>query len=109
MANWVKVLLGIVLSLAIFGGVAAAVYDAHPMRPNYNAAEERCADDTPGLDESRIDCWNDYQRMMDRSERSDTWVAVGSGAVAVMLFWFLVNLLYLRPRRRRSEGETGAA
>jgi len=95
-----KMVLGVVLSLAIGAGVAALVYDLHPMRPAYNVAEERCAEDTPGPD-VRLECYDEHRRIMDGADGSDRWAAVGAGVAAVALFWLLANLLYFRPRRRR--------
>lgn len=99
MAGWLKLVLGVVLSLGIFGGVAAFVYDLHPMRPYYSASEERCAEDTPGPD-AQLECFDDHRRIMDASDGNDRWAAIGAGAAAVGLFWLLANLLYFRPRRR---------
>lgn len=99
MAGWMKVLLGVVLSLGICGGVAAFVYDLHPMRPYYDSSNERC-------DQERgpaIDCYDDYRRVMDAADGQDRWVALAAGVGAVALFWLLANLFYFRPRRRRAE------
>ena len=105
MAGWMKMVLGVVLSLGICGGVAAFVYDLHPMRPNYNVADERCPEDTPGPDQ-RLECYDDHRRIMDGADGSDRWAALGAGVAAVALFWLLANLLYFRPRRRKAE-QTG--
>ena len=101
--KWVRVFLSLVVSLAIFAGVAAFVADLHPMRPYYSMANEGCAADTGIGSESRLDCYDRYNAIMDRSDGNDRLVAIAAGAAAVALFWLLVNYFYLRPRRRRQE------
>ncbi len=47
-----------------------------------------------------------YSAARSASQRHDGRVqqyGLAAGAVAVLLFWALVYLLYLRPRRRRAE------
>jgi hypothetical protein len=102
MARGVKVALGVLASLVLFGAVAIFVYDMHPMRPYYSMSNEGCAADGGYGSESRIDCFDQYRRIMDDADRQDLYASLGAGAGAVGLFWLLANLLYIRPRRRRA-------
>jgi hypothetical protein len=104
MPGWLKIVIGLLLSLAIFASVSVFVYDQHPMRPHYSLSNENCAADAGYGSESRIDCYDEYRRIMDDADRSDLWASLAAGAGAVALFWLLANLFYIRPRRRRQAG-----
>jgi hypothetical protein len=110
MAKWMKVLLGVVLSLAIFAGVAAIVYDMHPLGGGAEAyARQRaCLERVQYSETPTSVCYDAYRHESDAVDRNERLVSAGAGVVAVALFWFLLNLLYLRPRRRRNEEEAGA-
>ena len=110
MTKWMKVLLGVVLSLAIFAGVAAMVYDMHPLGGGSEAyARQRaCLERLQYSEAPTSACYDAYRRESEAVDWNERLVSAGAGVAAVALFWFLVNLLYLRPRRRRSEAEAGA-
>ena len=105
MANkWVRMLVGVVLSLVIFGGVAAFVSDLHPFGGGGPAYTEQQICLERALDESaRATCYDIYYRESDRNYANERLAALVAGAASVGLFWLLVYFLYLRPRRRRGE------
>ena len=52
MANWVKLLLGVLVSAGIFVGVWAWVYDTHPLRDDsIYAQRQRCEVERPDPNE----------------------------------------------------------
>jgi len=110
MAKWVKLLLGVVISLAIFGGVAAFVADAHPLGGSQGpyARQQACIERSRYSGLNGDFCYEEYRRATERIEAKERWIAAASGAAAVGLFWLLVNLFYFRPRRRRGQ-EAAAA
>lgn len=110
MAKWMKVLLGVVLSLAIFAGVAAMTYDMHPLGGGADAyaRQQACLERLQYSETPTSVCYDAYRRESEEVDWNERLVSAGAGAAAVALFWFLLNLLYLRPRRRRSEAEAGA-
>jgi hypothetical protein len=107
MQKWVKILVGVVISLAIFGGVAAAVNDAHPLRSSFDL--EGCTERSRYSSEGSGHCYDEYRRSTDRSDSSDRLLALAVGAAAVGLFWLLANLFYFRPRRRRAGADMPSA
>jgi len=109
MANkWVRMLVGVVLSLVIFGGVAAFVFDQHPLGGSGPAYTEQQVCLERAFDESaRASCYDTYYRESDRNYGNERLAAAVAGVAAVGLFWLLVYFFYLRPRRRRGE-PTGA-
>jgi len=102
--KWVKVLVGVVLSVAIFGGVAAFVFDMHPLGGSGPAHTEQQACLERAVAESdREACYDDFFRESDSNFGTERWVAAGAGLAAVGLFWVFVYAFYVRPRRRRDE------
>ena len=102
--KWVKVLIGVVLSVAIFGGVAAFVFDMNPLGGSGPAhAEQEVCLERAVAESDREACYDAYFRESDRNFATERWVAAGAGLAAVGLFWVLVNAFYLRPRRRRRD------
>ncbi|HEX8640913.1 MAG TPA: hypothetical protein VF704_07120 [Allosphingosinicella sp.] len=100
MPKWLKILLGLVVSVAIFGGVAAAVFDAHPLRSSFNL--EGCVEDSRYSSEGSSHCYDDYRRETDRSDSQERLLAAAVGAAAVGLFWLLAYFFYFRRRRAAS-------
>ena len=111
MAKWLKILLGVVLSVAIFAGAAAAVFDAHPLGGGSEAyARQRsCVEDAQLFGRDSSSCYDSYRSEAKRVETNERWLSAGAGALAVGLFWLLVYLFYIRPRSRRAEAEDAAA
>ncbi|HEY5710929.1 MAG TPA: hypothetical protein VIT38_03450 [Allosphingosinicella sp.] len=107
----VKMLLGIVVSVAIFGGVAIFVMDLHPLGGSAAAYERQqaCVEGNRYSGESNAGCYSAYDRESAKVEWNERLVAGGAGVAAVGLFWLLLNFLYLRPRRRRAEAAEAAA
>lgn len=111
MPKWAKMLLGVVLSVVIFGGVVMMAFDMHPLGGSSEAwANEReCRERIQYSDSPESVCYEAFRRESEAVEWNERLISAGIGAVAVGLFWFLVNLLYLRPRRLRREQEENAA
>jgi hypothetical protein len=109
--KWVKMLLGIVLSVVIFGGVAVWVMDMHPLGGSSAAyaRQQACIEANRYSDASNDACYSAYDRESAKVEWNERLVAGGAGVAAVGLFWLLLNLFYLRPRRRRAEAAASAA
>lgn len=103
--KWVKLLLGVVLSVGIFVGVLAFVYDAHPLGGSQGpyARQQACIERNRYSGLSSESCFDDYLRATERIESKEKWIAGAAGAVAVGLLWLLVYFFYLRPRRRRGQ------
>jgi hypothetical protein len=101
MANWAKLLLGVVLSIGIFIGVFAWVVDMHPLRGDALFREQReCEEQNRIRLDSRIDCYANYRRKADAIETKEQWLGAGLGAGGAGLFWLFVYLFYIKPRRR---------
>lgn len=112
MANWIKVLLGLVASAGIFVGVAVFVADQHPLRDSSFYRRDQICGRTNSYDyqssaseSQQTECYARLRRQEEQTESKELWLAGGLGAAAVGLFWLLVWLFYIRPRRRRAEPE----
>ena len=105
MANrWVRMLVGLVLSLVIFGGVAAFVFDQHPLGGSGPAhTEEQACLERAFAESERAACYDTFFRESDRNYANERLAAAVAGLASVALFWLLVYFFYLRPRRRRGE------
>ena len=108
--KWVKMLLGIVVSVAILGGVAIWVMDMHPLGGSAAAyaRQQACIEANRYSDGSNDACYSAYDRESAKVEWNERLVSAGAGVAAVGLFWLLLNLLYFRPRRRRAEADAAA-
>jgi hypothetical protein len=109
--KWVKLLLGVVLSVGIFIGMAAFIYDMHPLGGSSSLymQQEACIERVRYSGLSTEPCYDAYRRASERMDQNERWVAIAAGVGAVALFWLLVHFLYIRPRRRRRGAETDAA
>lgn len=109
--KWVRLLLGVVVSVGIFIGVAAFVADFHPLGGGSRIymAQQACVERNRYSGLSNDSCYQAADRAQARMDRDERYIAIAAGVAAVALFWLLVHFLYLRPRRRRREQETGAA
>ena len=108
MANWLKVLLGILVSAGILIGVWAWVVDMHPLRGEELFREQReCEDRNRYAIDGQVDCYARYRREADAIETKEKWLGAGLGAAGAGLFWLLVWLFYIKPRRRRAEAGDG--
>lgn len=103
MANWMKVALGVLLSIGIFIGIWAWVYDMHPLRSeSLYAAQRRCEEENRFRLDGQVDCYASYRRQADAIETKEKWLGAGLGAGGAGLFWLLVYLFYIKPRRRKA-------
>lgn len=103
MANWLKVLLGIVVSAVICVGIFAWVADMHLMRdPSFFQQEQACFDASRDRGSDGNDCEMRFRARFDADERNDQLVAAGIAVAATGLFWLLVYMFYIKPRRRRA-------
>ncbi|HYD13557.1 MAG TPA: hypothetical protein VEC11_11990 [Allosphingosinicella sp.] len=100
MANWLKVLLGVLLSIGIFIGIMAWIVDMHPLRGDLFAEQRRCEEQSSYRVDGGTDCYETYRRKADAIETNEKWLGAGLGAGGAGLFWLLVYLFYIRPRRR---------
>ena len=107
MANWLKILLGIVISAGIFVGVWAWVYDMHPLRDGSLYSEQRECDEQSRYQEYPAPCHLRLRAREDATETQEKWLGAGLGAAGAALFWLLVYFFYIRPRRRAAEGGEG--
>ena len=108
MANWVKLLLGVLVSAGIFVGVWAWVYDTHPLRDDsIYAQRQRCEEQNRYRlqTDPYIDCFERFRSREEATETSEKWLGAGLGVVGAGLFWLLVWLFYIKPRRRRTAAE----
>ena len=102
--RWVKLLVGVVLSLVIFGGVAAFVFDQHPLGGSGPAhTEQEACLERAFAEGERASCYDTYFRESDRNYGNERLAASAAGLASVGLFWLLVYFFYLRPRRRHSD------
>lgn len=100
MANWLKVLLGVVLSIGIFIGIMAWIVDMHPLRGDLFVQQRQCEEQSRYRPEGAADCYDIYRRRADEIETNEKWLGAGLGAGGVGLFWLLAYAFYIRPRRR---------
>jgi hypothetical protein len=102
--KWVRMLVGLVLSVVIFGGVAAFVFDQHPLGGSGPAhTEQQACLERAFAESERASCYDTYVRESERNYASERVAAAVAGLVSVGLFWLLVYFFYLRARRRRGE------
>ena len=110
MANWVKMLLGVVVSIGIFIGIMAWIVDMHPLRGDLFAEQRRCEEQSRIRLEGETDCYAIYRRKADAIETKEKWLGAGLGAGGAGLFWLLGWLFYIKPRRRdATAGEQGGS
>ena len=110
MANWVKVLLGVLVSIGIFVGIMAWIVDMHPLRGDLFVQQQRCEEQNRYRVEGGADCYAIYRRREDAIETNEKWLGAGLGAGGAGLFWLLAYFLYIKPRRRAAAaGEQGDA
>lgn len=109
MANWMKILLGVLVSAGIFVGVWAWVYDMHPLRDNSLYREERACWDARSLNGSTVDCAELVRPREQAIDNNEKWLGAGLGVAGAGLFWLLIYLLYIKPQRRRAEAQSPGA
>lgn len=106
MANWLKLLLGILLSAGILIGVWAWVYDSHPLRDaSLYRQREACIEQNRYRTDVYTDCYERFRSREESTETSEKWLGAGLGAAGAALFWLLVYFFYIRPRRKFAGGE----
>jgi hypothetical protein len=104
MSNWLKMLLGIAVSAGIFIGIWAWVYDMHPLRDNsIYTQREACIEQSRYSGGGSAGCYDRYRSLEQTTETQEKWLGAGLGAAAAGLFWLLVYIFYLKPRRRRAQ------
>jgi hypothetical protein len=107
MANWLKMLLGILLSAGILVGVWAWVYDMHPLRDSsIYRQREACIEENRYRTDDRVDCYERFRPREEATEANEKWLGAGLGVAGAGLFWLLVYLFYIKPRRRRAATES---
>ena len=105
MASWLKMLLGILLSVGILIGVWAWVYDMHPLRDDsLYLQREECIERSRFSSEGSAGCYERFRSREEATETQEKWLGAGLGVAGAGLFWLLVYLFYIRPRRRAAEG-----
>ena len=110
MPKWVKMLLAILVSAGIFIGIWAWIVDLHPLRGDLFGEQRRCEEMHRNANDGELDCYATYRRKADAIETKEKWLGAGLGAGGAGLFWLLVWLFYIKPRRRAAEaGESGGA
>lgn len=103
MAKWVKVLLGIIVSVGIFVGILAWVYDMHLMQdPSLDRQIDACFDTARYRGSDSDECVRRYRTRFEEADRNDQLLAAGIGAASTGLFWLLAYQFYIKPRRRRT-------
>ena len=104
MANWLKLLLGIVVSAGIFIGVWAWVYDMHPLRDGSRYREQRECEEQSRYQEYPAPCHLRLRAREEATETQEKWLGAGLGGAGAGLFWLLFYFFYLKPRRRGERG-----
>src|ERR1043165_2456869 len=107
MANWLKVLLGILLSAGILIGVWAWVYDSHPLRDSSLYRQREACIEQSRYDNDAYGCYDRIRAREEAVETNEKWLGAGLGAAGAGLFWLLVYFFYIRPRRRSAAAGPG--
>lgn len=101
MPKWVKLLLSVAVSCAIFVGVMAFVYDLHPLGGGAGdlARAEACAEQARFDGRPTDSCYDMMESARAGRESDERSIAAASGAASVALLWLLAWLFYFRRRQ----------